>query len=631
MPEKNMTIGTKAEFPKSCFIFLMLLYTVPFLLNGIFCVLLNGIKYSEIIPLYVGNTPILFLFLLIFIIPIVSWNIFKKTINDYNGSKESFRRVTKAIRSMELFSASSAIVLYVLIAIATPYNVGKFGLKLSSFGEASCKYFFFALQMSLVFVFSMIFGILFIKSLEASLSWLPFDKENISLPLAARNSLVSLFSLASIVFMIEAIFYVPANQQLDVSVLLKTKVAPASIFITAFAFVSIYILTQDITKIVKQIVRVTDLLSKKNYADAHIPITMRSELGVLAANINDFTKAANNLFKDFKNEIHSTDENAAALSKEMSNIDNKMRGIVSGVDDVLQSLDNQANEVVQVNNSVNNIIGKIQSLNVDIESQATGISQSSAAIEEMVTGIHNVTNILEKNTESVDSLGQASDEGRKSVDDAVTLSEQIIQQSASLLEASTIIQNIAEQTNLLAMNAAIESAHAGEAGKGFAVVASEIRKLAEQSNKQGRNINDSLKNLSSSIELVSENTKDVQKKFDSIYELAQTVHNQEKIIMDAMTKQSAENQQVLDAIRNINASMNNIRSGSKNMLLDGKVIADKMKKLDEISGRINENMDKMSGNIMEIKESIGSIQVSSEENLKGIEGLETEIASFTLS
>jgi methyl-accepting chemotaxis protein len=68
------------------------------------------------------------------------------------------------------------------------------------------------------------------------------------------------------------------------------------------------------------------------------------------------------------------------------------------------------------------------------------------------------------------------------------------------------------------MNAAIEAAHAGEAGKGFAVVADEIRKLAEQSNTQGKNIGNQLSELQNIIQGVSDNTKAVQNQFEVIYD-----------------------------------------------------------------------------------------------------------------
>ena len=68
-----------------------------------------------------------------------------------------------------------------------------------------------------------------------------------------------------------------------------------------------------------------------------------------------------------------------------------------------------------------------------------------------------------------------------------------------------LIKGIASQTNLLGLNASIEAARAGEMGRGFSVVAEEIRKLSITSKESIDKIDDIIKKISSSVEVIDKN------------------------------------------------------------------------------------------------------------------------------
>ena len=176
----------------------------------------------------------------------------------------------------------------------------------------------------------------------------------------------------------------------------------------------------------------------------------------------------------------------------------------------------------------------------------------------------------------------------------------------------------------------IESAHAGEAGKGFAVVAEEIRKLAEQSGAQSKAIDLNLKELSEAISKITSDIKQVQSAFTNIYELSQKVHSQETVISNAMEEQNAGNQQVLEAMRAISDSTSAVKSGSTDMLTGGWKVVKEMKKLTEITDKINNSMVEIQNYSSSISDAITITTASTNNTKESLEKLMKEISTFKL-
>jgi len=335
--------------------------------------------------------------------------------------------------------------------------------------------------------------------------------------------------------------------------------------------------------------------------------------------------------------IKSVDDNAGTMSSIGQDLSNNMTATASAVNEISANVEGvkhqtlaQASSVTETAATVEQIIHTIRQLDGRIESQSETVAHSSASIEEMVANIGSITQTLEKSDVVIKNLASATSDGKDMMVSSAEIARQIAEESGTLMEASGVIQHIASQTNLLAMNAAIEAAHAGEAGKGFAVVADEIRKLAEESSAQGQNITQTLKKFTAEIEGLSDASKTVEEKFNTIFTLSDQVKQMSHQITVAMKEQESGGHEVLTAMKDINAITVEVKSGSAEMLKGGEQVANAMEKLDNLTRIITEGMNKMATGVVQINNAVQEVHEITQKNKESIENLAGEVGKFKI-
>lgn len=333
--------------------------------------------------------------------------------------------------------------------------------------------------------------------------------------------------------------------------------------------------------------------------------------------------------------IHATGKNIDGL-KTFSNMliekNNETQNYVNSITDntntIQTEIGKQSNMVDKTTASMQNMIQSFTNLNEKIETQATNISESSASIEEMVQNIMGIQKILRDNAALITKMQELSGNVKNSAKNTSAATKEISNESEALLQASNVIQSIASQTNLLAMNAAIEAAHAGDAGKGFAVVADEIRKLAEESNRQGKAISTSLKGLKTKIDAIANDSITVEQTSTQAATLSDDVKKQEDIVMAAIHEQSSGTSQVIEAMSQLNTETANIKDEYAQMLSASTILLQESKELAEMTQMVELRIRAIYSDATKIHDTSSEVNAFTVKTAESIAAVDQKISGF---
>jgi methyl-accepting chemotaxis protein len=376
--------------------------------------------------------------------------------------------------------------------------------------------------------------------------------------------------------------------------------------------ISVSVAMSFISEVIIFALRPELLPAKQNFtAEINIRIIniLLTSLGILA-----FTMFGSRILKN-------ADENEKQLKESNNNMINLFDKI-GGFSDILLRSSNLLSSAVEGETiSLQQVADTSLEVQQDTNIMLNKSKENAETLNNLLDTNETVNNKTRKAEELSDKLLSISTKNEISLGEALAIVKDIEgsiettfqatkvldEKSKQVDEILVMIGEISEQTNLLALNASIEAARAGEFGKGFAVVADEIRKLAESTNRSLSDAGAIVNELKDRIGFVEEYMTKNNEKIKYGYQvLDDTVINVQGMILELkifgrdIKEISSSTNLLLDETKRVVSSNSNIYEFTESVIVKYNDIASAIHESASSTQEISTNAEELKNVAMEM-------------------------------